>query len=194
MSSKPVAIVNETFARQLLHGENPIGKRFRSDVDSKIWVEIVGVIEDGKYRSLGEAPLPAMFLPMFQNTGLTTTIVARSQIPEDQLTAMLRRAVNEADSTLPVFDAGSLTDQLALVLFPTRIAATVLGAFGLLAIVLASTGVYGIMAYAVTRRTREIGIRMARRIVAGDRDDGGDRAIDRERASDVGAAVRDERA
>ncbi len=161
VGSKAVAIVNETFVRELLHGENPIGKRFHHAVDSKTWIEIVGVIEDGKYRSLGEAPLPAMFQPMYQDRGLTTTIVARSQIPEDQLTAMLRRAVNEADSTMPVYDAGSLTDQLALVLFPARIAASVLGAFGLLAIVLASTGVYGIMAYAVARRTREIGIRMA---------------------------------
>ncbi len=159
--AKEVAIVNEAFARQLLHGENPIGKRFHHNVDSKNWIEIVGVMEDGKYRSLGEAPLPAMFRPMDQDGALTTTIVARSQIPEDQLTAMLRRVVLEADSTLPVYDAGSLTDQLALVLFPARIAATVLGAFGLLAIVLASTGVYGIMAYAVARRTREIGIRMA---------------------------------
>ncbi|HUA87111.1 MAG TPA: ABC transporter permease [Bryobacteraceae bacterium] len=155
-----VAVVNETFARQLLPGEDPIGKRFRSSQHSP-WEQIVGVVEDGKYRSLGERTMIAEFLPIAQHTPEDETIVARSTLPEEQVAGMLRRAVNELDPAMPVYDVGSVADHLGLVLFPARIAAIVLGAFGVLAIVLAATGVYGIMAYAVARRTREIGIRMA---------------------------------
>ncbi|MGB9456990.1 MAG: FtsX-like permease family protein [Bryobacteraceae bacterium] len=74
---------------------------------------------------------------------------------------MLRRAVLELDPTIPIYEAGSVTDRLGLVLYPARAAAAVLSAFGLLAVVLAATGVYGMVAYAVSRRTREIGIRIA---------------------------------
>ena len=155
-----VAIVNEAFVHQLLPGENPIGRRFEHGTNGP-WREIIGVVEDGKYRSLSESPMLAVFEPMEQDYSPNNNLIARSSVPEERLTAMLRRAVMDLDSSITIATQGSWTGHLGLALFPARIAATVLGAFGLLAIVLAATGVYGVTAYAVARRTREIGIRVA---------------------------------
>lgn len=154
----PVVIVNEALAHLLYGSENPIGQYLR-------WgnrrLRIIGVVETGKYDSLGEDPALAMFLPIAQTgTGLTT-LLARTPLPPQQATEMLRKAVLDMDPDLTLFNTGDLKTQLALPLFPARAAAIVLGVFGLLAMVLAATGLFALMAYAVARRTREIGIRMS---------------------------------
>ncbi len=156
----PVALVNEAFVAQLMPGENPVGKRFRHSTSGK-WIQIAGVVEDGKYRSLGETPSPTVFQSMEQTWNTNQTLVARSPLAAAETVRLLRGAVTELDPSLTVFADGSLTSALGLALFPAKLVAVVLASFGLLAVVLAATGVYGIMAYAVARRTREIGIRMA---------------------------------
>jgi ABC-type antimicrobial peptide transport system permease subunit len=140
----------------------PLGKRVRLSWDTTDpGVEIVGVVETGKYEYLGENPHPVVFLPITQTGTGWTTVVARTPLPAWQATDLLRKAMLDMDPELTLFNVGSLKDQLALPLFPARIAAIVLGIFGVLAMVLAATGLFALMAYSVARRTREIGIRMA---------------------------------
>ncbi|MBZ5592247.1 MAG: ABC transporter permease [Acidobacteriia bacterium] len=158
-NTRPVAIVNQAFAASLFPNENALGKRFRSGNSGS--TEIVGIVEDGKYLSLSDGLKLALFWPASQHYNATTTVVARSSLPASQVVGMIQQAVHNLDPTLPFYQAGSLDDHLRVPLLPARLAASMLGAFGGLAIVLAATGVYGVMAYAVARRRREIGIRIA---------------------------------
>jgi ABC-type antimicrobial peptide transport system permease subunit len=161
-SAPPVAMVNEALVHMFFEHENPLGERVRVNANlSDQGVEIVGVVETGKYEYIGEDPKPAVFLPITQTGTTWTTLVARTSLPAQQATELLRKTVLDLDPDLTIFNAGSLKDQLALPLFPARAAAIVLGVLGVLAMVLAATGLFALVAYAVSRRTHEIGIRMA---------------------------------
>jgi predicted permease len=157
-----VALVNEALARLLYGKADPLGKYVRLGSDSKDkGLEIIGVVETGKYLSLGEDPHAAVFLPIAQVGTGWTTLVARTLLPPSEAIAMLRKTILDLNPDLALFNAGSLKEQLAMPLFPARAAAIVLGVFGVIAMILAATGLFALMAYSVSRRTHEIGIRMA---------------------------------
>jgi predicted permease len=158
--SPQVAIVNVAFAKRVLHTENPVGKHFRGGVRGPL-AEVIGIVEDGKYESLTESQQPVVFWSIQQSYNSTTTLEMRSSRPATEMVREIRRAILRLDPELPLYGTGSLEQMLGFAFFPTRAAAIALSAFGVLAMMLAATGVHGLMSYAVSRRTHEIGIRMA---------------------------------
>src|SRR6267143_820084 len=158
--SPQVAIVNVAFAKRVLHTENTVGQRFRG---GRSWpfTEVIGVVEDGKYQTLTESQQPVAFWSILQSYNSTTNLEVRSSLPPTQILGEIRQAISRLDPQLPLYGAGPLEEMLGFAFLPTRAAAVALSFFGVLAIVLAATGNHGLAAYAVSRRTREIGLRMA---------------------------------
>jgi predicted permease len=155
-----VAVVNQAFAEKMLGGVDPIGRRFRTG-RSGPWIEIIGVVRDGKYWTLTEAPTPVAFHSGVQWYNPTTSIVVRSSRTEGETLELVRRTVRTIDPGLSLFEDGPLSNVVSLQLMPARVAAALLGAFGALAIVLVLVGTYGVMSYGIVQRTREICIRLA---------------------------------
>jgi predicted permease len=153
-----VAIVNETFAHAMFGNTSPLGLRFA--LGEKFSYEIVGVVENGKYDSLTETPSAAVFFPLEQNPDSDTSLVVRSPLPEAEIVPEVRRRLAQIDPSLP-FVFHSWPDALAFVLFPARAATATLGVMGLLAAMLAVTGVFGMAMYSVSKRMKEFGIRVA---------------------------------
>lgn len=153
-----VAIINETFAHAMFGNTSPLGRRFA--VQEKVSYEIVGVVENGKYESLTETPSPAVFFSLPQYPDSDTSLMVRSALPPAEILPEVRRVLAQVDPSLP-FVFHSWPDALGLVLFPARVATATLGVMGLLAAMLALTGVFGMAMYAVSKRMKEFGIRVA---------------------------------
>ena len=160
LKSNPVMIVSQAFVRRFIRDGNAVGRRVHGWGK---WFTVVGVAADSKYHAMNERPQPYFYVPFRQVYRADLEIAFYLKVAGDPVRAvgLLRREVTAMDPAVGVFDAMPLTEFIGASLFPQKVAASLLGVLGLIALVMAAAGLYSVMAYAITQRTQEIGIRMA---------------------------------
>ena len=158
-NSPRVSLINREFANRIFGSvTTALGSYYKMPDGSRI--QVVGVVEDGKYASLAEAPQLAMFQPILQSPSSQSALVVRSNSDHQQLAAAIRSKMHDLDAGLP-FDIRTWGQELESALFPSRMATLALGVLGMMGAMLSITGIFGMAAYSVSKRLRELGIRIA---------------------------------
>jgi predicted permease len=155
-----IVIVSESAARRHFPDSDPIGRRVSLNGPDGPWLQIVGIVRDSKYADIAESPLPVAYLPLMQNHETGVTLYIRSAVPPASLAGAIRGEVKALEPNLP-FTTRTMEETIGASLGPARLGAILIAAFGGLALLLAVVGVYGVLAFSIARRTREMGIRVA---------------------------------
>ena len=154
-------VINEAAVKKYFPNENPIGQRFGSSIETTNQLEVVGVLKDAKYNSVRDPAPPTMYVPYHQNRAGSAVIEVRTAADPTSVTSGVREAVRQVDATLPMMDVSTQLEQVERRFQQEKLFAQAYTLFGGLAMLVASIGLFGLMSYTVSRRTNEIGIRMA---------------------------------
>jgi len=154
-----VAVVNREFVRRIFHSEQGVGRYFKNSSGGSI--QIVGVMADGKYFTLSEDPEAAAFFPISQKADTRTALIVRAQGDTADLPATIRKVVRDLDPAIPIRESSVWSSQLGLSFFPSRVATAALGLFGAFGLLLSIAGTFGLASYTISKRMRELSIRVA---------------------------------